>query len=243
MRLALVLSIGLAPALAAAAPIPASDLLIRRSSPQLGWRWRAAPEAATQPALLKALRTEAQQDAAKASRGAARDAASAAKAGFPFRPHAYMTDWSLAAYTPHLLVLVSEATAYTGGAHGNTGYAARLWDKQARRAIKIDALFSDWPRARKLLEPDFCKALAAEQARRLAGNPPGELNACPKLSEQPIVPFAGLSSTAWQYRVLLAPYVAGTYAEGSYKIDMSWPDGIKALVKPQYRSDLFGDAR
>lgn len=240
MRLATLLAALLlsAPAFTAPRPILASDLMIRQSNAQISWRWRAAPELATQPSLLRALRSEAQREAARATRGAIADAASAKKAGFPFRPYEYITDWSLAADTPRLLALAAESYSYTGGAHGNTGYAVRIWDKTAKRSIPFSALFSDWPRARKLLEPPYCKVLAEEQRRRTGAQPLNEMNACPKLSEQPILPFAGLARSAMQFRVLLGPYVAGSYAEGSYKIDATWPESVKALVKPAYRRDL-----
>ncbi len=229
------------PGLAAPRVIPASDLLIRQSSPNLSWRWRAPPEAATQPALLQQLRTAALAEAKAATADAARDAASAKRDGFPFRRYDYITDWSLAADTPRLLALAGQTYAYTGGAHGNTGYAAKIWDKTAKRAIPIDALFSDWPRARKLIEPAFCRALAEEQKRRIGeATPPS--TPCPKLSEQPIVPWGDLGTGARQFRVLVAPYVAGSYAEGSYLITVMWPDALKSLVKPAYRNDLFGDA-
>jgi hypothetical protein len=224
------------------APVPASALLISQTTPEMAWRWRAAPELATQPALLKAMRSEGLAELGKARAAAARDAASARTAGFPFRPHETINDWSLAADTAGLLALAGESYSYTGGAHGNTGYAARIWDKKAKRSIPIDALFSDWPRARKLLEPVYCKALAEEQARRRQGaEVPADFAACPKLSEQPVVPFAGLGRQARQFRVLLAPYTAGSYAEGSYLITAPWPEGVAALVKPAYRRDLFGD--
>lgn len=233
-----------APALAAAPrPIPASDLLVRQSSPAIDWRWRIAPEAATAPALLAAMRSDALKAAATAKADAARDAVEAGKQGFPFRRYESLADWSLAADTPHLLALAGENYSFTGGAHGNTGYAVRIWDKTARQSIAFDALFSDWPRARKLLEPAFCKALAEEQARRLGAPPTSDMNACPKLAEQPIVPFAGHAPVARQFRVLVAPYVAGSYAEGSYLITMVWPEAVKLLVKPAYRSDLFGADR
>lgn len=228
------------PALAASRPVPASDLLIRQSSPTLTWRWRAAPETATQPALLRQLRIATLQDAAKARATANRDAASAKKSGFPFHRHESITDWSLAADTPHLLALSGLNYSFTGGAHGNTGYTAKIWDKPARRAIPISGLFSDWPRARKLMEPVFCQALAEEQKRRV-GQPQADSEKCPKLSEQPIVPWGDLATRAPQFRVLVGPYVAGSYAEGSYLITVMWPDAVKALVKPAYRSDLFGD--
>lgn len=233
-----------APALAKApAPVPASALLIRAATPAIEWRWRAAPEAATQPGLLRAMRSEAQAELGTARAAAARDEAEAKKAGFPFRRYETINDWSLAADTPALLALAGEVYSYTGGAHGNTGYAVRIWDKAAKRQIGIEALFTDWPRARKLLEPVYCKALAEEQARRRQGaEVAADFAACPKLSEQPVVPFAGLARQARQFRVLLAPYTAGPYSEGSYLISVPWPETVAALVKPAYRRDLFGDA-
>lgn len=239
-----VLALGAASALAAPPrTTPASDLLVRQSSPAIDWRWRIAPEAATAPALLAAMRGEALKDAARARAEATKDAVEARKQGFPFRRYESLADWSLAADTPHLLALAGESYGFTGGAHGNTGYSVRIWDKTAKRSVAFDALFSDWPRARKLLEPLFCKALAAEQARRLGAPPTSDMNACPRLAEQPIVPFAGLAPVARQFRVLVAPYVAGSYAEGSYLITVPWPDAVKPLVKPGYRADLFGPDR
>lgn len=229
-----------APALAAPRVVPASDLLFRQSTPEIDWRWRVAPEAATQPLFLATLRGEQLPAAARAKAAAVSEATDARKAGFPFRPHEIISDWSLAADTSHLLALVGEQYAYTGGAHGNTGFAKQIWDKTGQHRISFDALFSDWPRARALLEPAFCKALAEEQRRRLGDQPESDMNACPKLAEQPIVPWAGLARQASQFRVLLAPYVAGSYAEGSYLITVPWPEAIRPLVKPVYRDDLFG---
>lgn len=243
MKILLTAALLATPALAAPRIIPASDLIIQQASPNIDWRWRAAPEAATQPALLASMRAGALKAAAKARIDAAADAASAKKAGFPFRRHEIINDWSLAADTPHLLALVGETYAFTGGAHGNTGYEARIWDKTAKRSVSIDALFSNWPRARAIIEPAFCKALREEQTRRLGSAPTSDMNACPKLSEQPIVPWGGLGTQAGQLRVLVGPYVAGSYAEGSYLITLPWPDAVRALVKPGFRRDLFGDAQ
>jgi hypothetical protein len=225
-----------APTLAAPRVVPASDLLINQSTPAINWRWRMAPEAATQPALLAGLRSEALKAAATAKAEAANDAASAKKDGFPFRRYESISDWSLAADTPRLLALVGESYAFTGGAHGNTGYAAKIWDKTAQKAVPFSALFTDWAKARAVIEPAYCAALATEQKAR-GGNP---VNNCPKLSDQPIVPWAGLATRATQLRVLLGPYTAGSYAEGSYLITLPWPEAIKPLVKPAYRDDLFG---
>nr|WP_243446221.1 DUF4163 domain-containing protein [Polymorphobacter fuscus] len=187
------------------------------------------------------MRTAALKQAAAAKADAAKAAVDAGKQGYPFRHYESVADWSLAADTPHLLALVGETYAFTGGAHGNTGYAARIWDKTAKRSIPFEALFSDWPRARALIAPAFCKALRDEQTRRLGAAPSSDMSACPKLAEQPMVPWGGMANRAAQLRVLVAPYVAGSYAEGSYLITMVWPEGVRAFVKPAYRADLFGD--
>lgn len=244
MRILVIAAVLLAgPVLAkGAVAVPASALVIEQVSPAIDWRWRVAPEVGGQPALLRAMRAEALAEAARARAGAARDAAAAKTAGVPFRQYDSVADWSRAANTARLLALVGEVYSYTGGAHGNSGFAVRIWDKTARQSVPVSALFSDWPRARKLIEPVYCAALAREQAERRVGQPvAAEFDACPKLSEQPIVPFGGLGRRAGQFRVLLGPYVAGPYVEGSYVVTAPWPEAVRSLVKPVYRSDLFGD--
>ena len=233
-----------APALAkGAAVVPASALLIEQVSPEIDWRWRVPPEVGAQPALLKAMRAEALQEARKARAVAARDAARARASGVPFRQYDSIADWNRAANTQRLLTLSGEVYSYTGGAHGNSGFAVRIWDKTAKQSLPMEALFSDWPRARKLMEPVFCTALAEEQARRRVGAPVSpDFDACPKLSEQPIVPFGGLGRRAGQFRVMVGPYVAGPYSEGSYVVTAVWPEAVRTLVKPEYRRDFFGDA-
>lgn len=225
----------------AAAPVPASDLLLRSQTPTLEFRWRVAPEVATAPALLGRLRTEALHRRTTETAVAASDAAEAGKGGYPFRRHSHVEDWSLAADTPHLLALVATTYSFTGGAHGNTGLRALIWDKRLGKTVRFADLFSDWPKARAILEPAYCRALAAEQVKRRGESGGGTLfDACPALADQPVLPFADLASTAGQFRVLLAPYVAGSYAEGSYLITLPWPDEVRPLVKPDYKGDLFG---
>lgn len=248
-RLMLLLSILLLPAAlpaqeaaapaakATATPVPASDLLMRRSGPGFSWRWRAAPEVATQRALLAQLRSEAQARALKARRDADAEAATARAAGATMRGHEHVEDWALAADTPRLLALAGTTYAYTGGAHGNMVYSAVLWDKASRRTIALPDLFTDWPAARALLAPAFCAALAEERQRRLTGTdlPAGT---CPEFATLPMLPYGDVFPVARELRVLVAPYVAGAYAEGSYLITLPWPDGIAPLVQPRYRADL-----
>ncbi|GGI94171.1 hypothetical protein GCM10007973_32910 [Polymorphobacter multimanifer] len=221
------------------APVLVRELFITATEPALRWRWRAAPEVGLEPTLLRAMRGEAMV-ALGTERAAARQAmAEARKGGYPLRGYETITDWSVAADTPQLLVLQGEVWRFTGGAHGNTGYAGRLWDRQARRSIGIEALFTDWPRARKLIEPAYCAALAAEQRKRRGETAPGnDFDACPPLAEQVILPVGMMGAPARQVRVVLPPYLAGPYVEGSYTIELVWPEGVATLVAPAWKATL-----
>ena len=222
------------------APVLARELLITQSDTALDWRWRTPPEAGLEPNLLRAMRGEALTEATKARQRARKDRTQAETAGFPFRKHDYWTDWTVAANTKRLLVLQGTSWQFTGGAHGNTGYAARLWDKQTGHTIPLEALFTDWPRARRLLEPAYCAALE-QQRREKRGTTRlmDDFETCPPLAEQFILPAsAPADRTASSVRILLAPYVAGPFAEGTYEINLPWPPGTAALVAPPWRGAL-----
>lgn len=225
------------------APVLVRELFIREAGPELVWRWRAAPEVGMEPTLLRAMRGEALATLANERAEARRLKADMLREGFPFRAHETLTDWTVTVDTPALLVLKGEVWRYTGGAHGNTSFAGRLWDRKAQRSLMFEALFLDWPRARRLLEPIYCAALAAEQRRRREGAlPDADMGECPALAEQLILPVAGPQAVrADGVLVVLPPYVAGPYVEGSYELRLRWPDGMAGFVAPQWRAALGVD--
>ena len=225
----------------AAAPIPARDLTMRADGPAYRFRWRAAPEVAAQPSLLLDLRAAATRSLARLRAEAIADRARAKRVGqgVPTYRLFATTDWKLAADTPKLLSLIGESSSYSGGAHGSTSYAMRLWDKSAKRPIAMPALFANWPKARKAIEADYCKALAQAQAQRRIGEKVSGFDACPRLSDQVMVPWGGFDDAAPSIIILLPPYTAGPYSEGSYEITVAWPASIKPLLKPAWRSTFF----
>ena len=225
---------------ATAAPVPATALFQNLVSPPLVYRWRIAPEVATEPALLRSLRTAAATERAKAIKASTTDAAAAKKGGYGFSRYRLVTDWRLAADTPRLLALIGTTSTFSGGAHGNITYDVRLWDKTVHRPVKLLALFNNWAKARKNIEADYCKALALEQARRRRGaTPAGGFDTCPRLSDQAMTPVGDAGDAAPQVIVLLPPYAAGPYSEGPYEITLMWPEAIKPLVLPAWRSTFF----
>ena len=239
-----VMSLALAPVVAtsaAAAPILASDLILKSNTANLQYSWRVPPEVGVEPPLFEVMRGKAEAGFAAGLAQANADAASAKKAGFPVHQYTDLRYWEVAADTTRLLALTGLLYGYTGGAHGNTGYDSVIWDRKTKTAITLPALFSDRVKARAIIEPLVCKALAAEQKERRDGQKMApEFEKCPPLSQATLVPYGGMTPVAHSLRVIFAPYVAGPYAEGSYELTIPWPEAVKPLVKPEFREDLFG---
>lgn len=68
-----------------------------------------------------------------------------------FHPYQVDTVWRVTFENPAVLSLSAETYADTGGAHPNGAFQTLVWDKQANRAVPIDALFA----------PDQAKAALA----------------------------------------------------------------------------------
>lgn len=240
-------SLGLAAALlvssaaAGAAPILASDLILKSNSANLQYSWRVPPEVGVEPKLFDMMRGKAEAGLAAGRATADRDAAEAKKSGFPVHQYADLSVWTVAADTPRLLALTGQIYGYTGGAHGNTGYDSVIWDRKLGKPIGAADLFTDRAKARAIIEPLVCKALDKERAERRGGAKSSpEFEKCPPLTQATVVPYGGFGPVAYQLRAIFAPYVAGPYVEGSYEITIPWPDAVKPLVRPEYRDELFG---
>lgn len=233
---------GAAPA--AAAPILASDLILRNNTATLQYLWRVPPEVGIQPQLFAEMRGQAEARLAKAKEAADAGAADAKKNNYPFRQYTDMATWTLAADTGRLLAVVGELYGFTGGAHGNSGFDSVIWDEKLQKRIGLPDLFTDRAKARAIMEPVVCKALAAEQAKRRGGQKlGGDFDKCPALTSATIVPYGGFAPVAYQAKVIFAPYVAGPWAEGAYELKLGWPEALRPLVRPEYRADLFGEGQ
>lgn len=213
--------------------VPATDLLVKRETPELDFLWRAPPELAEAPALLRTLRTQALASAEEMQANAAEDM-KLRPADAPKISHFFVQEWTVAADTPALLNIRADISMYTGGAHPNHGFAVKYWDKTERREIRFSDLFTDWIAAEKLLTPDYCTALDAERVSRRGAIENGMFDDCPPIGDQPVALVSWPGQDISGFRVLLAPYVAGPYAEGDFEIEVPMTDALRALVKPQY---------
>jgi peptidoglycan-N-acetylmuramic acid deacetylase PdaC-like protein len=224
-------------ALAAASAEPA-DFLHAEQNAWLSFEygWPAAVEGA--PALREALRLEMEAARIEAVGYAAEGQAAATENGYDYIPQYYAKVWQVAGSSAQLLSLSASTETFTGGAHGNAIFSAMLWDLVAQAPVAPEALLG--ADALMRLEPRYCRALDAERAtvrgtpvRRDANDP---FSLCPPLAEQVLVPQDSDGNGRFDtLTVLLAPYAAGAYAEGSYVVDVPFEEDDLAGIGAGYR--------
>jgi hypothetical protein len=210
--------------------LPASDLLVRYEGPALSFRWSLAPEASLEPALVREMRGEALAERAKAIREAEADN-SVSQPGGRRAPYEWIERWSPTAETDLLLGFSGEQYRFTGGAHGNLVLRGIIWDRGANRRIAFSELFQNPAAATAAMKPAFCKALDAERAQRRGGQVGNMFDDCPDFTAYAIVPLGDGEISA--FRVLVPPYEAGPWAEGSYEIMLD-ASLVKAYLLPRY---------
>ena len=213
----------------AAGATPTGSELIERNHRDYAFSYSFPIEAAAVPAIDALLRADA-RDVEEAVRRAA--AESRREFGRDFRPHEYRREWRADANLNELIALSGSSYGFTGGAHGNTQFVAFLWDRSAGERIQFRDLFSDPDAALAALARSFCPLLDQERARRREG---GEGRSdCPELDDHPITLVTGTSGRIEAFRVLIEPYAAGAYAEGTYEIEVPVSDELLRLVRARF---------
>lgn len=157
----------------------------------------------------------------------------------PFHGHYFQKIWMTHGETPRLLSLAAQVAFFTGGAHGNTIFDSLLWDRTAGRPIATTDLFTDAAAAFAAMNAPYCEALDRARVEKRGAPLPAEgedwLVGCPELAEQVIVPVdADEDGRFERLRVLIPPYEAGPYVEGTYEVDVPVTPAIRALLKPDY---------
>jgi hypothetical protein len=201
--------------------------------------WSA--EAAAVPQLVERFRAEMEKDKAELIAQAKEDKAMRDKEGYEFHKFISSTNYRTAGQSDRLLSLSSEDGSYTGGAHGNYSDGGMLWDRQAAEQIRAAELFAAPANLDRLLTQRWCDALnkAREEKRGEPVSGDGMFDECPKLSEIWIVPTDKDRNNRFDILMLKAdPYVAGPYAEGSYRIELAVTPDLIAALKADYRESF-----
>ncbi|ESZ86967.1 MAG: hypothetical protein Q27BB25_11270 [Blastomonas sp. CACIA14H2] len=211
-----------------------------RETETFSYTYAYPAEAAAIPALVKLLEEERVQGLAELEAEAAEAQKDAKANDYPYNPHMLGTSWSVTGNTEPLLAMLGEISSFSGGAHGNTGYEALLWDKAAGKRVKLEALFTDMNAALEPMRKRYCDGLNAERQERrgeyMSDDPDDMFNVCPPFSDLVIIPSAVGNDGFDRIMFVAAPYVAGPYAEGVYEISVPVTEQVLASIKPEYRA-------
>ena len=207
----------------------------------LEFGYKHPAEVGAVPELAALLRAQADTSRAAARKSALEDQASAKAEGFEFHTHSLGIEWKVVTQTPRFLSLSNSFYSFTGGAHGNYGFAGLVWDRQARRRLAAIDLFVSKAALKAAVLKPFCAGLDAERRKKGMATPEDGA-AFPRcvdpVSEATIVPGSTHRRAFNRIGFLIDPYVAGSYAEGAYEVTLPVTPAILAAVKPEFR-DAF----
>lgn len=180
-------------------------------------------------------------DALKMAKG---DSAAAKQSGYPFHAHSLQTEWSASADTPRFLALRSQTYIFTGGAHGMTGYDALLWDKARDRETSINALMISPAAFGTAIHDRFCAALDKQRAEK-RGAPvvrgDDDFTKCIDPMDQVLTLTSKDGALIDGVTVIIGPYSAGPYAEGSYDVALPVDAAMRRAIKTEYQDAFVGD--
>lgn len=145
--------------------------------------------------------------------------------------------WKVVADLPRYLSLSADIYFYTGGAHGNSGHDALMWDREAKAAIDPEAMFISPAALQTALGDAWCKALKAERMKRMGDDYSDDgFFQCPPIADLTLLPGSSNRQTFNRIGLLAAPYVAGSYAEGTYEVTLPVTAKLLDAVKPEYKA-------
>lgn len=151
-----------------------------------------------------------------------------------FHTHGADIVWELLGTTSRLYSLVGTKWRFTGGAHGSAGSRTLLWDRVAGRPLATATIVK--PALWRAIRATYCATLHAEQVRRTENNVT-DMNPCPPPKYVTVAP-AGTHGRFDRLHVVADQYVAGSYAEGPYEIDLPVTPAVLATIAPAWRGDF-----
>src|SRR5690606_15626330 len=143
---------------------------------------------------------------------------------FPYNPLSRSIEWKAVTDLPGYLSLSAAVSTYEGGAHGNYFSDALVWDRQAGARREPVDFFTSKQALSKAIRDDFCRALDRERAKR-RGEPvkrdSGNMfDECIDPVESTVILGSSHGKAFDRLGVLVGPYAAGPYVEGSYEVTL-----------------------
>ncbi|MFZ2995120.1 DUF4163 domain-containing protein [Sphingobium sp.] len=223
-----------------AAP-PAKPFARKEADGLLEFAYAYPAQAAAIPKLVAKFEKDMEMTRADALKMAKDDRDSAKTSGFPYHTHSLETEWTVAGDTPRFLSLQAQTYVFTGGAHGMTAYEALLWDKARLQETSVKTIMTSEAAFAEAIRARFCKALDKERAEKrgapvVRGN--DEFTQCIDPMKEVVALTSKDGKAIDGVTVIVGPYSAGPYAEGSYEIALPVDAAMLSAIKTDYR-DAF----
>lgn len=229
---------GVQPPSSKAEPFERSD---KTDALEFVYAWPAQASAVRE--IAEKFRKEMTAGRADALKMAREDRAAAQGAGFPFHAHSLETRWTVTADTPRFLALQSTTYSYTGGAHGMTAYDDLLWDRARQRETSMEAVMTSPASFAAAIRDRFCAGLDKARAKKRGapvtrGDDP--FSKCIDPMKEVLVPTSKDGKLIDGVTVVIAPYSAGPYAEGSYEVPLPVDAAMRNAIKTEYQDAFVG---
>ncbi|HEY5711970.1 MAG TPA: hypothetical protein VIT38_08750 [Allosphingosinicella sp.] len=156
----------------------------------------------------------------------------------------YEAGWTADAVAPEIAAFSGTVAHYTGGAHGGREYETILFERRAGRPIVLQdlfeprffetSLFGRRLRGMQALQDAFCRELTRAQRERRDN--PEEVVQCPAIEGVPVTLVCSSDiGRITAFLALLNPYVAGSWSEGPYEIQIPIDAKIMDSLWGRYR--------
>ncbi len=231
-----------APPGAAADAKTAAASNVKESTDLVEFAYAYPREAAAIPALAAWLDNDRATKRDALTAAARRDKAAAEKASFPYHAHSHSQSWQLVSNTPRFLSLSAEIQTYTGGAHGMTNFATLLWDRNRAKQLQPLDLFTSGEAFDAAIREPFCAGIKRAKAAKgiVAGDASDDASGgCPPASAQTVWLGSSDGRHFDRMTIAIAPYEIGSFAEGSYKINVPVTGEVVGAAKPEYARDFL----
>ena len=222
-------------------PDPATAIHVSEKTDRIEYELTIPAEAAALPSLKARLTKDARE--ARASTLAQQADYAREFPDADNRTFGVQHNWRAVGGTDRLLSLVLDVASYTGGAHGSAGTVPLLWDRQVDGEVPLAALFTSKDKALATLRPQYCRAL--DKAREEKSGTPvvrdgTPFTDCPPFSDLTIVPAGNVGGKFSRILIIADPYVAGSWAEGDYKIELPIPKAMVPFIRPERKLSFPG---
>ncbi|MFM2371785.1 MAG: hypothetical protein RIS85_1507 [Pseudomonadota bacterium] len=231
-----------APPAAPSAQTPVTAREVHESNDLYEFDYTYPANAGAIPALKDLLDKDLEKARSELAADAREGQTASKEGGFPFNPYSHSVEWKVVTDLPAWLSLSTLVGFYSGGAHPNYGYDTILWDRIAgKRRAPVD-LFTSKAALSAAIRAPFCKELDKQRAKKRGGEALGggitEFEECIDPAEQTVILGSSNGKAFDRIGVLVSPYAAGPYAEGSYEVTVPVTAKALAAIKPEFRNSF-----